>query len=108
MDVSDSAASARPAVDACLTFLDDADPAYAESVRTGLSPLFGYLPTDRTGLVWAAPALHAYLALDTHVRNELTARIGALAERFQAQRVSCESQHPSRGPASQLTPVREA
>jgi erythromycin esterase len=96
MDVSDSAASARPAVDACLTFLDDADPAYAESARFGLSPLFGYLPTDRTGLAWAAPALQAYLALDTHVRNELTARIGALAERLQAQRVVYSAVSPAR------------
>jgi erythromycin esterase len=87
MDVSDSSASARPAVDACLAFLDDADRAYAESLRRELAPLFGYLPADRTGLAWAAPALGAYLALDPHVRNELTARIGALAERMQAQRV---------------------
>jgi len=87
MDVSDSSASARPAVDACLTFLDDADRDYAESLRRELAPLFDYLPADRTGLAWAAPALGAYLALDPRVRNELTARIGALAERMQAQRV---------------------
>jgi erythromycin esterase len=87
MDVSDSAASARPAVDACLAFLADADPAYAEAVRASLLPLFDYLPEDRAGLAWAAPALHAYLALDPAVRNELTMRIGELTERVGAQRV---------------------
>lgn len=85
MDVPDSSASARPAVDACLTFLDDADPAYAKAIRGSLR--FDYLPADRTGLAWAAPALHAYLALDASTRNELTARINGLAERLQAQRV---------------------
>jgi erythromycin esterase len=87
MDVPDSAASARPAVEACLSFLDDADPDYAAAARTSLLPLFGYLPDDRTGLAWSAPALHAYLALDAGHRNELTARIGELAERLLAQRV---------------------
>lgn len=87
MDVPDSAASARPAVEACLSFLDDADPAYAAATRARLLPLFAYLPTDRTGLAWSAPALHAYLALDADVRNELTARINELAERLHAQRV---------------------
>jgi erythromycin esterase len=87
MDVPDSSASARPAVEACLAFLTDADPDYAAAVRGTLLPLFDYLPTDRTGLAWAAPALHAYLALEHAVRNELTARIGDLAERMQAQRV---------------------
>ncbi|MFL6124051.1 erythromycin esterase family protein, partial [Actinophytocola sp.] len=87
MDVPDSAASVRPAVEVCLAFLDDADPAYAASVRTGLLPLLDYLPGDRTGLAWAAPALHAYLALDAGVRNELTVRVGELAERLRAQRV---------------------
>lgn len=46
-----------------------------------------YLPTDRAGLAWAAPALHAYLALDHAVRFEMTARIGELVERMQAMRV---------------------
>lgn len=87
MDLPDSAASARPAVAHCLAFLDDADPAYAAAVRAALLPLFGHLPADRTGLAWAAPAIHAYLALDRHVRDELTARIGELTERLQAQRV---------------------
>lgn len=87
MDVPDSSASARPAVEACLAFLDDVDPAYATAARKSLLPLFDYLPADRTGLAWAAPALHAYLALDASTRNELTARIGALAERLFAQRV---------------------
>jgi erythromycin esterase len=87
MDVSDSAASARPAVEAALAFLDDVDPAYATAARAALSPLFDYLPADRAGLAWAAPALHAYLALDATVRHELTARIGDLTERLLAQRV---------------------
>jgi erythromycin esterase len=87
MDVSDSSASARPGVEACLTFLDEVDPAYAATVRASLLPLFDYLPADRSGLAWAAPAIHAYLALDPAVRYELTARISELAERIQAARV---------------------
>jgi erythromycin esterase len=87
MDVPDSAASARPAVAACLSFLDDADPDYASAAGKALLPLFDYLPADRTGLAWAAPALHAYIALDAGHRNELTARINELAERLQAQRI---------------------
>lgn len=87
MDVPDSAASAKPAVESCLSFLAEVDPAYAETVRTSLLPLFDYLPTDRTGLAWPAPTLQAYLALDPGVRYELTARIGELAERFAAMRV---------------------
>ncbi|MGH3488110.1 MAG: erythromycin esterase family protein [Actinopolymorphaceae bacterium] len=87
VDLPDSSASALPAVEASLKFLNEVDPAYAEALRRSLLPLFGYLPTDRTGLAWAAPTLHAYLALDPAARNELTARIGDLAERMQAQRV---------------------
>jgi erythromycin esterase len=87
MDVPDSSASAKPAVEACLAFLDDVDPAYAAVVRASLLPLFGYLPADRTGLAWPAPTLQAYLALEPAVRQELTARIGELAERLLAMRV---------------------
>jgi erythromycin esterase len=87
MDVPDSSASAKPAVEACLAFLDEVDPAYAEAVRASLLPLFDYLPADRTGLAWPAPTLHAYLALEPAVRHELTARIGELAERLLAMRV---------------------
>jgi erythromycin esterase len=87
MDVSDSAASAKPSVDVCLSFLDGVDPAYAAAVRSNLLPLFDYLPTDRSGLAWAAPAIQAYLALDPAHRYELTARIGELAERLRAMRV---------------------
>jgi erythromycin esterase len=87
MDVPDSAASALPAVEAGLAFLDDVDPAYATAARRTLLPLFDYLPADRGGLAWAAPTLHAYLALDAAVRHELTARIGDLTERLLAQRV---------------------
>ncbi|VVJ20512.1 Uncharacterised protein [Amycolatopsis camponoti] len=87
MDVPDSSASARPGVTAALAFLDEADPAYAAAARKTLLPLFGYLPSDRSGLAWAAPAIHAYLALDTAHRHELTARIGELTERLRALRV---------------------
>ncbi|WP_163506219.1 erythromycin esterase family protein [Fodinicola acaciae] len=87
MDVPDSTASALPAVRAALAFLDKADPSYAAAVRERLQPLFDYLPVDRTGLAWVAPALRAYLALDVAHRYELTARIGELAERLQAERV---------------------
>ena len=87
MDIPDSSASALPGVVAALSFLDDADPAYASAVRRDLLPLFGYLPADRTGLAWAAPAIHAYLALDAAHRHELTARISELAERLRALRV---------------------
>jgi len=84
MDVPDSSVSARPAVVAALSFLDEADPAYAAVVRERLLPLYDYLPSDRTGLAWAAPALHAYMALDASHRHELTIRIGDLAERLRA------------------------
>ncbi|MEU5260969.1 erythromycin esterase family protein [Amycolatopsis sp. NPDC021455] len=87
MDLPDSSASALPGVVAALAFLDDADPAYASAVRRNLLPLFDYLPPDRTGLAWAAPAIHAYLALGTAHRHELTARISELTERLRALRV---------------------
>jgi erythromycin esterase len=87
MDLPDSSASALPGVVAALAFLDEADPAYAAAARKSLLPLFGYLPADRTGLAWAAPAIHAYLALGTAHRHELTARIGELTERLRALRV---------------------
>jgi erythromycin esterase len=87
MDVPGSSATALPAVEASLALLDDVDPAYAKTVRASLLPLFDYLPTDRSGLAWAAPALHAYMALEPAVRYELTARVGELTERLQAMRV---------------------
>jgi erythromycin esterase len=87
MDVPGSSATVVPAVEAALAFLDEVDPAYAEAVRTRLLPLFDYLPTDRSGLAWAAPAIQAYLGLDAAHRYELTARIGELTERLQAMRV---------------------
>jgi erythromycin esterase len=87
MDISGSSASALPSVRAVAAYLDRVDPDYAASVRGRLVPLFDYPPADRTGLAWAAPALHAYAALDAAVRHELTARIGALTERMQAQRI---------------------
>ncbi|MGV9366627.1 erythromycin esterase family protein [Amycolatopsis sp. NPDC003731] len=87
MDIPDSSASARPGVTAALAFLDEADPDYAAAARKNLLPLFDYLPADRTGLAWAAPAIQAYLALGTAHRHELTARIGELTERLRALRV---------------------
>ncbi|MGW4063438.1 erythromycin esterase family protein [Amycolatopsis sp. NPDC004747] len=87
MDIPDSSASARPGVVAALAFLDEADPAYAAAARRKLLPLFDYLPSDRTGLAWAAPALQAYVALGAAHRHELTARIGELTERLRALRV---------------------
>jgi erythromycin esterase len=63
MDIPDSSASALPGVTAALSFMDDIDPDYAAAVRQRLLPLFDYLPTDRTGLAWPAPAIQAYLAL---------------------------------------------
>ena len=87
MDPSDSSASALPSIKIVAAYLDKVDPAYAESVRGRLLPLFDYLPADRTGLAWAAPALYAYMALEPAVRYEMTARIGALVERMQAMRL---------------------
>ena len=87
IDIPDSSASALPGVMAALSFLDEADPAYAAAVRQHLLPLFGYLPSDRTGLAWSAPTIQAYLALGAAHRHELTARISELAERLQALRV---------------------
>jgi erythromycin esterase-like protein len=87
MDLSGSAATAKPAVEACLPLLDAVDAPYAEVVRGSLLPLFDHLPADRSGLAWAAPAIHSYVELPDAVRFELTARIGELAERLQAMRV---------------------
>lgn len=88
MDVPGSSGSNEPAVQACLPLLDDVDPGYAKVIRETLLPLFDYLPTDRSGRAWVAPALQAYLALDPARRCEITARVGALAERVQAMRVA--------------------
>jgi erythromycin esterase len=63
MDLADSSGSARPAVQAVLSYLDRVDPACAEYTRAGLLPLFDYRPADRTGIAWVAPTLHAYIAL---------------------------------------------
>ncbi|MBB5868388.1 erythromycin esterase [Allocatelliglobosispora scoriae] len=87
MDLSDSSGSALPAVREVLAYLDRVDPAYAEAVRSDLLPLFDYLPTDRSGIAWVAPTLHAYMALEQAVRHELTARISDLPERLAAMRI---------------------
>ncbi|HEY0497084.1 MAG TPA: erythromycin esterase family protein [Kutzneria sp.] len=87
MDISGSSASAVPAIEACLPLLDDVDPGYAKVIRSTLLPLFDYLPTDRGGRAWAAPALQAYMALDPALRYEITARVGSFAERLHTMRV---------------------
>lgn len=87
MDPSDSSASAAPAIVPVVSYLDVVDPAYAAHLRERLVPMFGYLPSDRTGFAWAAPALQAYMAMEAPFRYELTARIGALVARMQAQRL---------------------
>lgn len=87
MDPPDSSATVRPAVEACLSYLDEVDPPYADVVRTTILPLLDYIPADRAGLAWAAPAIHAYVALEPAQRYELTARINDLAERLAAMRV---------------------
>ncbi|PRY41407.1 erythromycin esterase family protein [Umezawaea tangerina] len=96
MDVPDSSASALPGVLAALGFLDEADPEYAAAVGRNLVPLLDYLPSDRTGLAWAAPAIHAYLALGAAHRHELTARISELAERLRALRVPYSTVDPTK------------
>ena len=87
MDLPGSSATALSGVLACLPVLDQADPHYADVVRGALLPLFDYLPEDRRGLAWAAPAIQSYLALPQETRFELTARITELVERMQAMRV---------------------
>ncbi|MFC4139008.1 MULTISPECIES: erythromycin esterase family protein [unclassified Microbacterium] len=86
MDVPDSSASALPGILAALEVLDEADPAYAAHVRASVVPLFDHLPADRTGLVQAAPAIQAYLALPPERRNEIVAAIGDLTARMRALR----------------------
>lgn len=87
MDVPDSASSALPGVLAALDVLDEADPNYAAWLRDHVLALFGYLPSDRSGLAQAATAIHAYLGLADATRFELTARIGDLVARMRALRV---------------------
>lgn len=87
MDIPASAATAKPAVEACIPVLERVDPGYATVVREQLLPLFDHLPGDTSGLAWAAPAIQSYLALDATTRFELTARINELAERMLARRV---------------------
>jgi erythromycin esterase len=87
MDVSGSSGSTVPAIEACLPLLDEVDPGYAKVIRSTLLPLFDYLPTDRTGHAWIAPALQAYMTLEPSLRHEITARVGAFAERLHAMRV---------------------
>ncbi|WP_395245187.1 erythromycin esterase family protein [Agromyces sp. MMS24-K17] len=83
IDLSASAASARPAVEVVAEILDRIDPGYSAVVRETLLPRFDHLPPEG-GLAWAALAIRAYLELGEPERFELTARIGALAERTAA------------------------
>ncbi|WP_043714303.1 erythromycin esterase family protein, partial [Kutzneria sp. 744] len=92
MDISGSSGNTVPAIEACLPLLDEVDPSYAKVVRSTLLPLFDYLPVDRTGHAWVAPALQAYMALATGLRHEITARVGSFAERLHAMRVDYAAQ----------------
>ncbi|HEY1106251.1 MAG TPA: erythromycin esterase family protein [Agromyces sp.] len=84
LDVGASGAGgARPILE-IVRLLDRVDPGYAAVVRTGVLPLFDYLPDDDGGIAWAAPALHAYLALPGDRRDAITAGIARLASRIDA------------------------
>lgn len=85
MDVPDSAASAAPAVRELIVFLDQADPACAEHLRSTLLPAFAHLPADRSGLARAATAIQSYLALPVSQRHAITAAISGMAERVRAR-----------------------
>lgn len=85
MDVPDSASSALPAVVEVLEFLDTADAAYTEHTRRTLLSAHGFLPSDRSGLARAAPAIQSYLALDDTSRHAITAAINGLVERVRAR-----------------------
>jgi len=85
MDVPDSAASALPAVREVARFLDQADPPYAEHLRSALLPAFDHLPADRSGLARAATAIQSYLALPDHRRHAMTAAINGMTERLRAR-----------------------
>ncbi|QNA92604.1 erythromycin esterase family protein [Microbacterium sp. Se63.02b] len=86
MDIPDSAASPLPALTTVADALDGMDPAYAEHLRRTLIAAHDFLPSDRSGLARAAPAIHSYLALDAPRRHAITAGIAALVERLRARR----------------------
>ncbi|WP_217183856.1 erythromycin esterase family protein [Streptomyces sp. AC495_CC817] len=86
MDVPASAASALPALLEAIGFLDDADPLYAAHVRNGLLASFDHLPSDTSGLAWAATAIQSYLGLDPSERHAITSGISGLVERMRAKR----------------------
>ncbi|MDQ0648250.1 erythromycin esterase [Microbacterium natoriense] len=85
MDVPDSAASALPAVQEVVRFLDRADPPYADHLRATLLPAFDHLPADRSGLARAATAIQSYLALPGDRRHAITAAINGMTERLRAR-----------------------
>jgi erythromycin esterase-like protein len=87
MDLPDSAASAKPAAMMALDMLAKADLSYAAAVHAHLTPLFGYLPVDRSGLAQAAVAIRAYLALPAEQKLEISARLNDLVERMRARRL---------------------
>ncbi|WP_223624950.1 erythromycin esterase family protein [Microbacterium sp. EST19A] len=86
VDIPDSAASALPAVTAAVDFLAVADPEYAEHVRRTVIDAHDHLPSDRSGLARAAPAIQSYLALDDARRQAITAGTAGLVERIRARR----------------------
>ena len=84
LDVGASGAGGPRPIQEILNLLLVVDPGYAAVVRDKLLPLFDYLPADEGGIAWAAPALHAYLALPQERRESLTAGIARLATRIDA------------------------
>ncbi|MDR2295139.1 MAG: erythromycin esterase family protein [Microbacterium sp.] len=84
LDVSASGAGGPRPLEEAARLLDIVDPGYADVVRREILPLFGYLPADDGGIAWAAPALHAYLALPPAERDALTAAVARLSTRIDA------------------------
>ncbi|MBO9625837.1 MAG: erythromycin esterase family protein [Microbacterium sp.] len=87
MDIPASAATALPAITEVVDVLDRLDPEYGAHVRRTLLPFFRHLPSDRSGLAWAATAIRSYLDVEEPQRHRLTAGINALAERVRARAV---------------------
>lgn len=84
LDIGASGAAGVRPIEEIARLLDTADAGYARVVRERVLPLFDYLPADDGGIAWAAPALHAYLALPEAHRHALTAAVGRLAARIDA------------------------
>ncbi|WP_345750498.1 erythromycin esterase family protein [Microbacterium rhizophilus] len=84
LDVGAGGAGGTRIIREILRLLDIVDPGYAAVVRGRVLPLYDYLPPDDGGIAWAAPALHAYLALPEEHRHALTAAIARIASRIDA------------------------